>query len=357
MRKSLFLILSPLSFRLYPFASARNLSALLCVALILGSTLGCKKLTELANKKKNDTPVPTTRDTPSNGQTETGDDALTKKTNLYISECFNKYSNRVVESYNRYAMWVKNMDQGPTGKEMNIYGLYDVNGDGEDCEKAVASAKALEPSMPEIEGTADKYVVVLKEVISQIRGVYKYYDQGDYKDDNFAKGKQAHTGLIKAFKEFREISTDFGDAVDNLEDQVAEQQLAKLLGVPGKQFEAHIIESGIKAKKIKTLLQDKQFEQITVDDISPLIDDFEATVEQLHSDDSKKMMAGMYVSACEDFSKASKEMMRRIRDKKPFDESERRFISTGAGWMVEGSPAKIIKAYNDMISRRRFTSF
>jgi hypothetical protein len=50
-------------------------------------------------------------------------------------------------------------------------------------------------------------------------------------------------------------------------------------------------------------------------------------------------------------------MMRRIRDKKPFSNTERQFISTGAGWMVEGSPAKVIKAYNDMISRRSMTRF
>ncbi len=337
--------------------SAKNLSALICVLLILGATLGCKKLADLANRKTGDSPTPTTRDTPVNGEVESGDDALTKKTNLYISECFNKYSNRVVESYNRYALWVKNMDQGPTGKEMNIYGLYDVNGDGADCEKAVESAKQLEPAMPEIEGVADSYVVALKAVIEQIRSVYKYYEQEDYKDDNFAKGKQAHAGLIKAFNEFREVNDDFGDAVDNLEDQVAEQELAKLVGVPVRKFDAMIVESGIKAKKIKTLLQDKQFEQITVEDIDPLIQDFEKTVEELQKDDSKKTMAGSYIRTCEEFSKASKEMMRRIRDKKPFTDSEKRFIATGAGWMVDGSPAKIIKAYNEMIQARRFSRF
>ena len=48
-------------------------------------------------------------------------------------------------------------------------------------------------------------------------------------------------------------------------------------------------------------------------------------------------------------------MMRRIRDNKPFTDCERRFISMGFGWTVEGSPAKVIKAYNDMIQQRRFS--
>ncbi len=325
--------------------------------LILGGTLGCKRLSEIANKQGSKTPLPTLGDTPIPGNTESPGDTLVKKTNSYITECFNKYSNRVVESYNRYSSWVRDMDQGPTGKEMNIYGLYDVSGDGLDCEKAVEAAKLLEPGMPELEDAADKYVEALKAVIEQIRGVYKYYDQEDYKDDKFAKGKQSHAALVAAFKSFREANTVFADGVDSLEDQVAAEQLEKLRGVSGKRTDFLVVESGIKSKKIKTLLQDKQFEQITADELNPLIEDFDATVEELRGEASKQPMASTYISACEEFTKASKEMMRRIRDKKPFTESERRFISTGAGWMVEGSPAKITKAYNDMIQRRRFMRF
>lgn len=337
--------------------SSRNLSALICVLLILGMTLGCKRIADLANRKNRDNPPPVTRETPPSGEVQDPDNTLTKKTNAYISECFNKYSNRVVESYNRYALWVKNMEQGPTGKEPNIYGLYDVSGDGTDCENAVDSAKQLEPSMPEIEDAADKYVVALKAVIEQIRGVYKYYEQEDYKDDNFAKGKQSHAGLVAAFKDFRDVNTVFADEVDNLEDQVAAGELEKLRGVSGKRYDFLVVESGIKSKKIKTLLQDKQFEQITVDDINPLIEDFEKTVVEMQAEPSKKTMGDSYIRACEGFTKASKEMMRRIRDKKPFNDSEKRFISTGAGWMVDGSPAKITKAYNDMIQARRFMRF
>lgn len=344
-------------YKLHHILSTGNLSVLLTVVLVLGATLGCKRIADLANRKNRDNPTPTARETPAAGEIEEPEVSLAKKTNSYISECFNKYSNRVIESHNRYALWVKNIEQGPTGREIIVYGLYDVNGDGTDCEKAISAAKEIEPSMPEIEDAADNYVVALKAVIEQIRGVNKYYEQEDYKDDNFAKGKQAHAGLIAAFKDFREVNTVFADEVDNLEDQVAAEELERLRGVSGRRYEFLVVESGIKAKKIKTLLQDKQFEQITADELTPLIEDFEKTVEEVRADDAKKTMGGMYVRACEDFTKASKEMMRRIRDNKPFTNSEKQFISSGAGWMVNGSPAKVTKAYNDMISQRRFTRF
>lgn len=336
--------------------TSRNISTLVCVVLILTATLGCRRLSELAKKGAN-SDDPTTSSTPYKSDGGAEDNSLVKKTNFYISECFNKYSNRIVQSHNRYAMWVKDMAVGPTGKEQNIYGLYDVTGDGSDCEKAVADAKAIDPEMPEIEAAADKYVVALKDVLKNVKDVYNYYEQGDYKDDGFAKGKAAHPALIESFKNFKEINTTFAAEVDKLEDQVAEQQMEKLREQPDKRYEYLIVESGVKAKKIKTLLQNKEYAQITADEMSPMITDFESTVEELRKVDSKKVTGTGYTRSCDEFAKASKEMMRRIRDGKKFSDSEERFIATGAGWMVEGSSGKVIKAYNDMIFQRQFTRF
>jgi len=335
-----------------------SLTLLICIALVLGTSLGCKRLAEMANKRAKIDNT-NTRTTPGDTDGEDSEDnALIKKSNLYISECFNKYSNRIVESYNRYSMWVKNMDAGPTGKETLVYGLYDVSGDGSDCERAVASAKLLDPDLPDVEESADKYVDSLKEVVSQIKGIYNYYEQEDYKDDNFAKGKEAHPALVAAFKEFKTANEDFSNAVDKLEDQVAEQEMARLKEDPGKEYEYYVVESGVKAKKIKSLLQTKGFEEISADEMSPLIEDFEKTIASLkNSPGSKKSSYDSYAKSCEDFSKASKEMMRRIRDGKKFSDSDRQLMSSGAGWMVEGSPAKVIKAYNDMIQARKFTRF
>jgi hypothetical protein len=323
----------------------------------MGSALGCSRLTDLAKKDKHDDTPPTTSSTPAETGDVDEDQSLVKKSNLYITECFNKYSNSVVSSYNRYQSWVKDIDSGPTGKETLVYGLYDITGDGSDCEKAVSEAKGLSPELPELEESADKYVTSLREVIRNIHEVYNYYEQEDYKDDAFAKGKQFHPALVAAFKDFQSVNDTFGAEVDKLEDQVAENELAKLRETPGSEYEALIVETGIAAKKVKNIIQRKEFEQVTADELSPLIDDFESTVETMRNTSTKKTMADSYVRACDDFTKALKEMMRRIRDGKKFTESERRFIAMGSGWMVEGSPGKVIKAYNDMIMQRRFTRF
>lgn len=329
---------------------------LICLAILLSASLGCRRLTDLVQRRDpNDPPVTDT--TPATSDAGGTENNLVKKTNFYITECFNKYSNSVVQSHNRYAMWVKDMAVGPTGKEMNIYGLYEISGDGTDCEKAVTSAKLVDPEMPEIEAAAEKYVAALKDVIMNINGVYKYYEQGDYKDDNFAKGKAAHPALVESFKNFKEINTTFAAEVDKLEDQVAAEQLEKLKGRPDKRFDYLVTETGVKAKKIKTLLQNKAYSELSADELNLLITDFDASVEELRNDTTKKTTAAGYVRSCDEFAKASKELMRRIRDGKKFTESEERFNASGAGWMVEGSPGKVIKAYNDMLFQRQFTRF
>ena len=333
-----------------------SLTLLICLSLVLGSALGCGRLSELA-RKDNPEDSPPTRSTPQGTDAIGDDQSLVKKSNLYITECFNKYSNRVIDSYNRYQSWVRDIEAGPTGKESLVYGLYDVSGDGNDCEKAITDAKAMDPELPDVEDAADEYAAALKDVVGNIRGIYQYYEQEDYKDDGFAKGKQAHPALLAAFKTFKDVNATFAGAVDRLEDQVAEQELTKLRNESGKEYEALIVESGIKAKKVKNLLQQKEYEQLTADELTPLIDDFDKTVEAMRSAKTSKIMSDSYVRSCDEFTKALKEIMRRIRDGKKFNESERRFIAMGSGWMVEGSPGKVIKAYNDMIMQRRFTRF
>ena len=41
--------------------------------------------------------------------------------------------------------------------------------------------------------------------------------------------------------------------------------------------------------------------------------------------------------------------MRRIRDKVPYSTGDRMMLSGGGGWMVEGSPPRLLRDYNQLI--------
>jgi len=249
-------------------------------------------------------------------------------------------------------LWMHDGEQRPTGREGIVYGLYDVSGDGQDCLSAISKAKSMDPSLPEAEGAADAYGSALKEAINQVKAIYPYYDHKDYKDDGFQRGKAAHASLLAAFKNFQQSNKSFDDQVDKLEDEVANKNLEEFKNDPARKYDYAAVDTGVKAKKIVRLVRQTDFSHINVEELQPLIDDFEKSLEGLKSAGAKKTMSGFYISSCDDFLKAAKELMRRVRDKKPFTGMERSWVGTASGWMVEGSPDKLIHQYNEMIQRR-----
>lgn len=339
-------------------------TATLSICLLLLFTVGCGVIQKAIQERQsgnsqNNSTFPTLGNSSRTAKNEASEDGLTAKSNLYIQKCSNNYSNRVMDSYRRYASWIKNIESGPTGKENLVYGLYSLNGDGKDCFEAIEKAKSMQPSLPEAEAVAAEYAEALKESLTQINGIYAYYDQDDYKDDNFERGKQAHPALLKSFKNFEAVNKKFGDEVDKLEDQVATEQLAKLEGDTARKFDYLLVKSGVASKKIAMMVQRTEYPDLKVDDLQTLIENFDQNTVELKAavSSSNKSMASSYMSACDEFLKASKELMRRVRDKKSFSDSERSRIGMNAGWMVEGSPDKVIHEYNELIQSRSYLRF
>lgn len=340
--------------------STNILPAIFALSILLTFTLGCGILSRIREQRvveQTEREVPTFP-TPEKPSVEDVKSGMSEKTQLYITKCFNPYANRVMDSYQRYTSWVKNEASGPTGRESIVYGLYDVNGDGEDCIAAVAEAQEMEPELPEVEQAAGQYSAALKEAIHQIRGVYKYYDQEDYKDDKFAKGKEAHASLIAAFKKFEEVNKSFAEELDELETKVNEAQLAELSGDPSRKFEFVVVDFNVKAKKLSSYVQRTAYASMDADQLQTMNDELESSINAMKEQGKGNIsMASMYFSAADDLLKASKELMRRIRDKEPFDSFEKGILGTSGGWMVNGSPDKVIWAYNQLISRRSMLRF
>src|SRR5688500_4372121 len=118
---------------------------------------GCKQIAEAkkaAEALKAAASAVQANKSPAISSEEDKDAELGAKLGEYIS-CMNLTSKRVVDSRNRYLDWVKDDKVGPTGKERNIYGLYDINADS--CFKALDRAKTMSPALPEVEAAAAEY--------------------------------------------------------------------------------------------------------------------------------------------------------------------------------------------------------
>ena len=54
-------------------------------------------------------------------------------------------------------------------------------------------------------------------------------------------------------------------------------------------------------------------------------------------------------NAAEEFRKAAKQRVRRVRDNVPYNEGEKMMLKPGSAWMVEGSAEQFTKAYNSLV--------
>src|SRR5690606_30085901 len=120
--------------RRYSVKERKTLVAgLLSLSLLIFFSLGCSSISRIVKEARQERPgeyySPDGGDTGS-ASSMGSSQALVKKSNLFISKCFNNYSIRVPDSHSRYVSWIKDPKAGPTGSERIVYGLYQINGDG-----------------------------------------------------------------------------------------------------------------------------------------------------------------------------------------------------------------------------------
>jgi hypothetical protein len=58
----------------------------------------------------------------------------------------------------------------------------------------------------------------------------------------------------------------------------------------------------------------------------------------------------MFISNAKSYLVTAKQLMRRMRDKKPYSAGDRMMLNNSmSAWMVEGSPARLLRDYNQMV--------
>ena len=79
---------------------------------------------------------------------------------------------------------------------------------------------------------------------------------------------------------------------------------------------------------------------------------FDKLVQEMDANAKKGKEPSGYASfrrSANNFVKACKSRVRRIKKGKPYSKWDQRSINSGSGWMVSGSYAKVIKAFNSLI--------
>ena len=272
---------------------------------------------------------------------------FTEKMNAYVG-CINRLSERSYSSRARYFSWASK--NGPTGKERIIYGTYTIY-DTSDCRKNVEKANAVEPREAALEAAASAYADAVSKLEPLLKEADDYYQRQDYKDDKMAKGKALHPRLVAAWNDFATADQKLRAGVETINDRRALERLAEIESKEGKQARYHVEALMIQAKRV---LRTQDAAKPDVAEINKAISDYENSVtaaEQFAGSGgiSNAKIGSFFISNAKTYLVSAKQLMRRIRDKTPYSSGDKMMLNAGSGWMIEGSPQRLLRDYNQLI--------
>jgi hypothetical protein len=267
-----------------------------------------------------------------------------EKINAYVG-CINRLSERSYESRARYFSWVgKN---GPTGKERIIYGTYTIY-DTSDCRKDVEKANALEPRDAELEAAASAYAEAVSRLEPLLKEADDYYSQQDYKDDRMAKGRALHPRLVAAWDAFASADQKLRGGVEAINERRAAERLAEIERSEGRKTRYHVEALMIHAKRV---VRAQEAAKPDIAAITRAVNEFEGIVKTLEQSSGAEgdKIGSFFIGNAKSFLTTAKQLMRRMRDKVPYSTGDKMMLNAGGGWMVEGSPPRLLRDYNQLI--------
>jgi len=272
--------------------------------------------------------------------------SLTEKLNSYVG-CINRLSERSYDSRSRYFSWADK--KGPTGKERIIYGTYTIY-DTSDCRKNVEKANAREPHDAAIEAAATAYADAVSKLEPLLKETDDYYSQENYKDDKMAKGKALHPRLVAAWDAFAAADQKLRGEVEAINDRRAQEKLAEIEKSEGRKTRYYVEALMIQAKRV---LRAEDAKTPDIAAITQALNEYEETIkaaEQASGSGGRPKIGSFFISNAKSYLVTAKQLMRRIRDKVPYSSGDKMMLSNaGSGWMVEGSPPRLLRDYNQLV--------
>jgi len=270
------------------------------------------------------------------------------KTNAYV-ECINRLSERAFDSRSRYFSWAAK--SGPTGRERIIYGTYTIY-DTAPCRKAVAAANAIEPRDAELEAAATAYADAAGALEPLLKEADDYYSAENYKDDHMAKGKALHPRLVAAWDAFADADQKLRGAVEAINDRRALAKLAEIEAKEGRNTRYYVEALMIQAQRV---LRAEKAAKPDLAAMTAALDAYEETVKGAElaaaaAGGGGPKIGSFFISNAKSYLVTAKQLMRRVRDNVPYSAGDKMMLNNaGSGWMVEGSPDRLLRDYNQLV--------
>jgi hypothetical protein len=181
-----------------------------------------------------------------------------------------------------------------------------------------------------------------------------YYGGQQYKQDKMKHGQELHPKLMAAFDGFAAADDAMGDELGKLEDENLERQLKELAGKPDRvpYLITATIASGKKLVHVVSGIDD--IEKVDLAALGPALEAYEAVVVELvnyvKAHKVEFDVSQFATSAAPQVAFQTRALIKHRQDKAKWTTGDKVLIDGGNPQMVEGHPAAVVKAYNDVIS-------
>ena len=161
-----------------------------------------------------------------------------------------------------------------------------------------------------------------------------------------AKGRALHPRLVAAWDAFASADKALRGGVEAINDRRAAERLAAIEASEGRKARYHVEALMIQAKRL-VRAQDTAKPDLAA--ITQALNDYESSVKALEQLSDEAKIGSFFIGNAKSFLTTGKQLMRRIRDKVPYSTGDKMMLNAGSGWMVEGSPPRLLRDYNQLI--------
>jgi hypothetical protein len=163
-----------------------------------------------------------------------------------------------------------------------------------------------------------------------------------------AKGKALHPRLVAAWDAFASADQKLRSAVETINDKRSLVRLAEIERSEGRKARYYVEALMIQAKRV---VRTQETDKPDLAALTQVLNEYEASVkgaEEFTGNGADKI-GSMFISNAKSFLVTAKQLMRRIRDRVPYSSGDKMMLNAGSGWMVEGSPQRLLRDYNQLV--------
>lgn len=252
---------------------------------------------------------------------ENADDNIDLKLKYYNANCINLFSDQMTLLYQDYVK-VMNPEIGPENEE-NVPSLF-VLDSTQDCALAISKAKELNLAQ-ELDPLAENYLSTLQNAAPLIAQATRYYDQMDYKTDDFVKGKELHPKLMVAFKDFESADATFKSGIQEAQTSL-NLRLLESYKKSGLNFEFLVQDTWAKGTTVLNKAEAKPYDALDAEDFTKAVNEYQAALEALEAylleHPEQAAFAEAFQEGAWEYMDEAKLLMSRKRENLPYDQLE-----------------------------------